>query len=242
MNYLLCALAGTCIIAFWGLYCFWRYNRTLQKQIQEADEQRRQAIEIAQFSERRRIQKEWHDDLGNELMTMRLLLDTLPTEDQSRRQELVDSLEQFHRRFKAIVRDTTEVEWATVDGIEDTLRKWRKRLELGGIQFTYNVFELNSYNTLATSTKRGLYRITQALVSNAVEHASPQKIVCNCEERNRQLVLSITDWVECGSGVQVDTFIPRTVEQRVNELGGQLRVETSENGSCVEVSIPLQNG
>jgi len=186
--------------------------------------------------ERARIAKDWHDGIGNSLSTLRLLFDTIQTDNQERHTELLTLLEHTQREFRQIIDNELINNFSTERAIRNCFEQWQRQFALGNIDLVFKVYKLLEYDKVPMSIKAHLYRMTQELLTNVLKHSEASKIYVELKSIKNILQLSVRD---NGKGAVEEPTL-RSIKVRLNILNGDLGIETKENeGAIICVRIPL---
>jgi signal transduction histidine kinase len=88
-----------------------------------------------------------------------------------------------------------------------------------------------------------VYRVAQEALANVVQHAGASQIHMSLSQRNNRLVLAVED---NGKGFDTRNPVPspgiglRTIREQVHALKGDLHLTSDENGTKLEISVPLE--
>lgn len=103
-----------------------------------------------------------------------------------------------------------------------------------------DIDDVSCDNDLVLAT---IYRIVQECFSNAIEHSRGTKIILRCKRANENCIIELID---NGKGfneydLKKDKhFGISVVNERVNLLGGKMKIESQENvGTNIRIEIPL---
>ena len=207
----------------------------------------------AQESERGRISRELHDQLGQELtalkLGLRLVKNRVPPRHAVR--QSVTQLEQLtDNLMQEIHRLAWELHPASLDdlGLEAALRRytaeWAERNSIS-MDFDSNGMEIGR---LARELETALYRITQEALTNISKHAKAKKVSVLLTCRSGQMSLIVEDdgagfdaeTVFQGSGAKPGRLGLLGMRERVRLAGGTIDVESAAGtGTTVIVRIPL---
>jgi PAS domain S-box-containing protein len=211
-------------------------------------------IITSQEEERRKIARDIHDHLGQQMTALRLSLEALcarsdvdPSiaEPTLRTQQLAEELD------RSIDFLTWELRPASLDhfGLSAALRHlvtgWSERF---GIPADYGATGTEGLR-LAPEVETNLYRVAQEALHNVVKHAEATRVSVLLEWRDRRVVLVIED---NGRGfIQPDVRRRRStpglglvgMRERAVLVGGELEIESSPGGgTTIFVRVPLRNG
>ncbi len=207
----------------------------------------RERLVVAREEERRRLRHDLHDGLGPSLAAMALQAD--------RSRELLRAdpdtagaiLEQLAGRIRAAVADVRAVvedlgvpELETF-GLPRALDHLAERFRAGGLDVAFDV-EMASGAPLPAAVEVAVFRIAGEALANVARHADAVR--CDLSLRvNGDVDLTVRDdgrGFEPGAAGGVGL---RSMQQRVDELGGSLAIESSPGaGTSVRVRLPQGAG
>lgn len=219
-----------------------QYNR----QIIREKEQGLKAVISATEEERKRIAKDLHDGIGQQMTGLKMAWQQLSNRINRQEQENVRELE----RITGILDDTsTEVrsishqmmpkvltEMGLVSALEDMLAK---TLKPAGISYEFN--PLGIRNRQPEEIEISLFRIGQELINNIIKHAGATQVEVQLVQSKENISLVISD---NGKGFDpektADGIGQLNIKSRVNTIHGHYRAEAGENAGMVfTVRIPL---
>ena len=203
-----------------------------------------------QDEERRRIAREIHDGLGQELAAAKMILDGILSKDSSPavRQAAADASQLVDRAIKQVRTISHLLQPPLLDevGLVSALRWYLEGLsERSGIEIQLTV-EPPDLSRLRPELETAIFRIIQEALTNMFRHSGASKGHVSVKESEGHIVATVRD---DGKGIeeQVIQLRPDRVgvgiggmRQRVNELGGSLRLSNANPGTIVEVIIPAQ--
>ena len=229
----------------------------------EADRSRlRRELLAAEEAERRRLARELHDQLGQQLTAFTLGLD-----DASRlvastevaatpaAGQLLARLAQLQGLAQAMTSDARylalELRPPELDdvGFESALAtyvaEWASRYDIAAeVAVTGSAVQ----HPLPPEVGSALYRIVQEALTNVAKHARASHVVVQLEKPGREVRLLVED---DGRGFEPDATAERvrrerrlgvaSMRERAAMIGGELEVESSpERGATVYVRVPLE--
>ena len=202
----------------------------------------------AQEDERRRIARDLHDQLGQEVVGLRLRLSGIleTAADRTLRERLDDALRTLEKLDQELDFHIWELRPPGLDdlGLVKTLsrfvQEWSREF---GIATDFHSQGLD-HTRLAHDTEINLYRITQEALNNVLKHARASRVAVILECRQDQLVLVIEDdgvGFEKESAGGVDRGIGLIgMQERAALIGGMLEIEASPGaGTTLFVRAPL---
>lgn len=203
-----------------------------------------------QDDERRRIAREIHDGLGQELAAAKMILDGVLGKDPSAhvRQTAADSSQLVDRAIKQVRTISHLLHPPLLDevGLASALRWYLEGLsERSGIEM---LLEVNppDLGRLKPELETAIFRVIQEALTNIFRHSGARHGSVSITQKEEQIMVKVCD---DGKGIeeQVVQLRPDSVgvgiggmRQRVNELGGRLRLANANPGTIVEVVVPAR--
>jgi len=195
----------------------------------------------AQDLERRRIARELHDDLGQQLLALKMLVDKTK-DDQAI--ELADSALTWVRNLAYLLHPplldevglTAALKWF-VDGLA----------QRSGIRVELKI-QPDRFPRLGTDIETAIFRIVQESLSNVFRHSSSERATVELEKESGQVVVRIRDYGKGfpDNGEPIESNVVGVgiagMRERIRQFGGELRVSRCEPGTMVAASIPLRGG
>jgi len=201
-----------------------------------------------QDEERRRIAREIHDGLGQELAAAKMIMDGILAKDSSpsMRQASSDASQLIDRAIQQVRTISHLLHPPLLDevGLVSALRWFLEGLsERSGINV---VLEVNppDVGRLRSELETAIFRIVQEALTNMFRHSGARNGSVKIAQQDGKIVVTVRD---DGKGLeeQVIQLRPESVgvgiggmRQRVTELGGSLRLANANPGTIVEVIIP----
>ncbi len=230
-------------------------NRALSADLRRQHAQRGELLRrliTAQETERQRVARELHDELGQALTGLALraeLMERLLISDSNSARANLDQIrtlinETMERMYDLIL----DLRPSALDdlGLAVALRVYAERLLCGtGVAFELAVDRLN--NRLPPTIEVALYRIFQETLSNVVRHARASNVIIKLARRNGTFEGSVED---DGQGFDLESVhrnghTPHGlgllgIQERVAQCGGKLSIVSRPgSGTRVHVCIPL---
>lgn len=212
-----------------------KYNELVLK-TQELKKNQLDLLGASKTEERNRIARDLHDSVGHLLSTLSIQLTALEKITKSRDLsisenigELKDFTQDGLREVRKIIHDMK---------VEDN--NWKNNIEKlinsSGIKINYIVNEETW--TLNERQEQAIYRIIQEFITNSQKYSNTNKINISLIFSQDSLVLSMKDF-----GKGCDNFEEKggllSIRERVNELHGEMNVESGNNkGFYLQVYIP----
>ncbi|MDO8074143.1 CHASE domain-containing protein [Janthinobacterium sp. SUN176] len=197
--------------------------------------------------ERKRIAREIHDDLGQNLLVLRIDADMLASRTQRRHPRLNararSTLEQIDATIKSVRQIINDLRPTVLDlgvnaAVEWQVAQFRQRTGIA-----CEVSESHDDICLSDQCATALFRILQESLSNISQHANASRVQVKLEKCRDTVSMSVSD---NGVGAAIDgrnklgSFGLVGIEERIKLLGGTFYIESSPGaGMSVHVSVPL---
>jgi signal transduction histidine kinase len=204
---------------------------------------------VTQDEERRRIARDLHDGLGQELAAAKMILDGMAQATSPQWKEhgakeaseiLVRVIQQV-RSMSHLLHPPLLDEVGLLSAVRWYLEGFTKRC---GIETSLD-FQPSVFPRLAPQLETAIFRIIQEGLTNVFRHSGAKKSCITLIQQDDQLTLSIRD---DGKGVGAHVAQLRAgsigigmggMRERAREFGGELRVTNADPGTLVEVMIPV---
>ena len=202
-----------------------------------------------QDDERRRIARELHDGLGQELAAAKMMMDGILEKNsaQSNRRAAADASETINRAIQQVRSLSHLLHPPLLDevGLLSAVRWYLDGLtKRSGIATSLDVHPAD-FPRLGAELETAIFRIIQEALTNVYRHSGAQKAWVTLRQQESQLAVLIRD---DGKGIEspVAELRPGSIgigiggmSQRAKEFGGELRLRNSDPGTLVEVAVPF---
>jgi PAS domain S-box-containing protein len=218
------------------------------------DELRRLSIRLMtlQDQERRRIARDLHDGLGQELAVAKMVLDKMllqktakpPDDTWVQASEIVDRAIQQVRTMSHLLHPPLLDEVGLMSALSWYVEGLSKR---SGMETSLDVTP-SDFPRLSTEVETAIFRIVQEALTNVFRHSGAHKVGISLSQKNGVLVVAVRD---DGKGIskKIVDLEPDSVgvgiggmKQRAKEFGGELRLTNVNPGTLVEILIPYSSG
>jgi PAS domain S-box-containing protein len=228
-------------------------NRELRQRVLELDEARRvvelRTLELQKLSaqllrvqdeERRRIARELHDDLGQQLSVLKM---TLPKTDANKEaSEMIDNAASTVRSLSYLLHPPLLDETGLRAALDWYIEGLAKR---SGIKISLAITPL-IFPRLSRDIETTIFRVIQEALTNVYRHAASDSVRVEIEKRSEWALVRVRDYgkgvpFELGSSAGSSTLGVGIsgMRERVRQFGGDLKVTRAEPGTLVECRIPL---
>jgi signal transduction histidine kinase len=207
----------------------------------------------AQDQERRRIARDLHDGLGQELSGAKMMVDCLQMPNQpaewkekaaAEASALIDQAIQQVRSMSHLLHPPMLDEVGLHSSLQWYLDGLTKR---SGLETSLQV-KPDDFPRLGPELETSIFRIVQEALTNVFRHAEARKACIKLALTENQIVVTVSDDGKGLSG-SVAGFEANKIgvgiagmRQRVKELGGELRLRNGNPGALVEAIIPIDSG
>ena len=207
----------------------------------------------AQDQERRRIARDLHDGLGQELSGAKMMIDCIKMPNQTMEWKekaaaeasaLIDQAIQQVRSMSHLLHPPMLDEI----GLQSSLRWYLDGLtKRSGLETSLDV-QPEDFPRFASELETTVFRVVQEALTNVFRHAEARKVILNLTMKDGQIVIKVRD---DGKGISdsVADFEADKIgvgiagmRQRVKELGGELRLKNGNPGTLLEAVIPIKSG
>ncbi|MEC0247841.1 sensor histidine kinase [Paenibacillus chitinolyticus] len=220
-------------------------TRLLQEMGEERSVMERGSVETAVVEERRRLARDLHDTVSQELFAIHMSASSLPKvigHNPDVASQLMEQLIQMshhaQKQMRGLISQLRPIE---LDGstLEQALEKWFPEYcrahELQGR------LDVETEQPISEAIEHQLFLIIQEGMANVVKHASATEIELQLHDSGRQYVLQLAD---NGKGFERSAISSAshglsTMRERAQKLGGDAEVLSgSGSGTTVRVRIP----
>jgi NarL family two-component system sensor histidine kinase LiaS len=204
------------------------------------------AVEAAVLEERRRLARDLHDTVSQQLFALHMSASSLPALLERNREEagrvmrqLIDMSAAAQRQMRGLIAQLRPLE---LQGrtLSDALDRWfPDYCRQNGLQGT---LDIQLSRRLPEAIEHQLFLIVQEAMANVVKHADARTVRLFLGETGRQAVLTVED---DGAGFQADRIRVgshglSTMRERARKLGGDAEIVTKPgSGTRVRVTFPL---
>lgn len=237
------------------VYSFYRditARKRAEKEVKESREQLRflaETLQSVRESERKRIARDIHDDLGQALTVLQFYLSQIEemlTEDQQALLEktrqamlLVDDTIDTVQRISSDLRPTLLDNLGITAAIESYAKSFKDRTRIETLT-VFHPDKIDIDRALATE----LFRVFQEAMTNVSRHAKATRVDISLRRVAHKLIMQIAD---NGKGIKMEEVRdPRYaigligMKERVYPWNGKLHIASDEsNGTTVTVVVPV---
>jgi signal transduction histidine kinase len=206
----------------------------------------------SQDEERRRIARELHDGLGQELSAAKMMVEGILRPEQSaewKAQAAIETSTSIQRAIQQVRSISHLLHPPLLDevGLRCALEQYVEGfMKRSGIETSMEP-EPRAFPRLTPELETAIFRIVQEALTNVFRHSGARHARVTLVKSEKQIVVTVRDDGR-GLGDQIVKFRPSSIgvgisgmRQRVKEFGGELRLQNATPGTCVEVVIPISD-
>jgi PAS domain S-box-containing protein len=227
-------------------------NRELRQRLSQLEESRRvielRTMELQKLSgqllhiqdeERRRIARELHDDLGQQLSGLKMLLQNPKTKDEALQaaDKALASVRNLSYLLHPPLLDETGLRSALYWYVEGLTKR-------SGIQISLTV-KPQIFPRLSKEIEMTIFRVVQEALTNVYRHADTDSARVEIDKQSEWVFVRVRDH---GRGLPNEiggkTLLPNMgvgvagMRERLRQLGGELTLSSAEPGTLLEAKIP----
>lgn len=225
---------------------FYRHSHTIKKEKKQQEDFTRQIIS-AHEDERKRISKELHDSLGQNLLIVKNL-SLLGIKHPERNPELFDNIEKLS---SSIIHEVRNIAYNLYPyqlerlGLTKALESITERaLKSSEIKFTKEIETID--NIFSHDGEINIFRIVQECINNIVKHSGAKRASLKIKNTGRDLLITISD---NGKGFDVNEILSDksktgigliNMKERLKLLDGIFEIKSAPGkGTKFKIKIPL---
>jgi len=225
-----------------------REQVTRQQQAERARHELQGRLIDAQEEERRRLSRELHDEVGQQVVAMMLSLralelENLPEEAVTKVRAVRESTELIGKEIHQLASQLRPVALDALglsQALSTYLDAWSERSGIAVDFFGSGIDEPR----LPSAIEITLYRIVQEATNNVVRHAAARNVSVSVERRKDHVIGIIED---DGTGFDFETLHAPGFErlgiagmqERAATVDGELMIDSGPTGTTVRVKLPI---
>ncbi len=240
-------IGGLVILILFGLVFYNQYrakqNQKLQAAILSEKERGFESIIIATEEERKRISKDLHDGIGQQLSALKMALNNMvgKVNDDEQREDLELISEQFSKSAEEVrqvshqMMPRTLMDYGLIGAIEDLLQN---SFKFSDIQYDFEHHNVDQ--RFEERVEISLYRVLQELINNVIKHSGASEVSVQLLKNKDKLVLFVEDNGKGLDGAKTDGQGFLNIKSRLDMVKGSVNYTPSlESGTSATVSIPI---
>lgn len=203
------------------------------------------ALFLGQEEERKRISKDLHDGVGQQLSGLKMAFQKLGKNLEKKLPEHKNEIDLLARIVSESADEVRSIshqmmpraltELGLLEAMEDMLEK---SLGLSGINYEFEHFGLN--DRLSENVEISLYRVCQELINNIIKHSGAKKVTIQLFKNGQKVIMVVEDDGNGMKSNQSDGHGLLNMRSRINTLHGEMNLEPSPgSGTLATVRIPI---
>lgn len=222
---------------------------TFNQMLSRLRAERREAtgrVLAGQEAERLRIAQELHDQVGQELTAVLLLLSRLESRTpEELRSAVRDAQNSVRSSLEDVRRISTELRPEALDdlGLESALAVLCDRLaERGGLDVACRID--SDLPQLSPETELVIYRVAQEALTNAARHSGSRRAEFDLHRDGARILLTVRDFGKGIGGTRLVGTGVRGMRERAGLIGASLEIGDAEAkpGAQVRLQVPIEVG
>jgi PAS domain S-box-containing protein len=225
-------------------------RRIAEDELKITSEKLRQLTDLSQKireEESTRIAREIHDELGQQLSSLKINISWLHKKadksDSLLKEKMDDIIHLIDESLKTVRKIASKLRPVILDDLglnatlEWQLEQFAKRNE---VKYRFNS-TLNDTD-IEKNTATGIYRVCQEALNNIARYANAGEVIINLEQQNEFIILQIKDdGVGFNPAENKNTLGLLGMKERAIMLGGSLEIESQKNkGTNLILKIPIE--
>ncbi|MDQ0087145.1 signal transduction histidine kinase [Paenibacillus anaericanus] len=207
--------------------------------------EKEQAAETAVLEERRRLARDLHDTVSQQLFAIHMAASSLPkvlVTNEAQAKIVLDQLIQMsnsaQRQMRALIAQLRPMELVgktLAEALDQWFPDYCRQNGLKGMK------DMDLQGDLSEAKEHQLFLITQEAMANIVKHAGAKLVSLSLREGPRQVVLSISDDGQgfSSSYQKQGSYGLSTMRERAEKLGGHVEIISKPGaGTTIRVHIP----
>jgi signal transduction histidine kinase len=202
--------------------------------------------------ERRRLSRDLHDQIGHDLVLIKLYLEMIAMEHnrpEDVQPRIVEAITLISQAIDAVRRLVFDLGPAIFEdqGFIPAIRTYAKHFSARTrIRVTLEAGPLRE--DIPMSHQVALYRLLQGALSNVLKHASAKNVRVSLKPKGRSMIIMVIedDGVGFDTRVRTNSYGLTAMRERVEALGGKIEVESKparpmarRHGTTIKVGLPL---
>ena len=246
-------LIGISLLAFFiAVISFLIYRQQKQKNIQQAQEYKlkKAIIKIENQNklqeQRLNISRDLHDNIGAQLTFIISSVDNIKYAFDITNEKLDNKLNNISSFAKDTIVELRDTIWAmnsneiSFEDLEIRINNYIEKAKEAKdqISFSFAIDSVLKTQKLTSVQGMNIYRTIQEAVNNAIKYANATVIAITAKQLEKQLKIIIQDnglgfdeaTIEKGNGL-------KNMQKRIEEIGGEFHLSSSNEGTRIEVLI-----
>jgi signal transduction histidine kinase len=221
-----------------------------EKHLKEKEEMNNKIIESvmeAQEKERKKISREMHDGIGQNLSIVKMNLEMAAQKNGKPNEDFNSTINLINESIQELKKLSMDVRPSILDdlGLVPALRWYIKNC--ASSTNAKIIFTGDIECRLSPGIETNIYRIVQEALSNTLKHSKANKINISLKNGNNEIFLSIKD---DGQGFDIEKYLKTrlkdnqlgiiSIQERVTLMNGTFHIDSKiGEGTTKEIKIPV---
>lgn len=193
----------------------------------------------AKLEERSKLSLELHDGIANEIGALKVSLTNENALDATNINSIVDKIDKLYNEVRDLSHDLHSDKILDIE-FSQLINSLCLIAEKKGIKTIKNVLINEKINTLEDSFLLNIYRILQEAINNVLKHANATEIQLDIIQSDTELFLIIKDnGVGFSKNSSKSGIGLKNIEKRIEMLKGKFNIISSEEGTTLDIKLPL---
>ncbi|MDT0642216.1 sensor histidine kinase [Zunongwangia sp. F363] len=202
-------------------------------------------VEQAKNEAKSRISAELHDGILSKFFGIRLSLEMLQDkedpESKSKRKEFIKEMKAVENDIREVSHKLNSAKFESgVSFVQILHELWEEKQKLGNFKGELILGDDINWDEIANKVKIHVYRILQESLSNIIKYAQASNVFISFSIADKSLEMEVVD---DGCGFDTEKSAKgiglSNMQSRAKDLGGKLKVNSGEEGTKIELEIPL---
>ena len=219
-----------------------------EKQLQQQELEKINAIYLARDTERNRIARDLHDEIGSTLSSIHIYSSIAEKTMQSNPEKTKQVLNQINSNTRAVMENMSDIVWAMKTGDQQDILLSNKIKNIGyelltakNINCRYEIDDASDHADLDIDLRRNILLIVKESINNTVKYSNATDAKISIAINNNALIVCVTD---NGNGFDRETAHKgnglQNINFRVKQCGGKLQINSDAGkGTAINCSFPL---
>lgn len=227
---------GAVLLTLFFIVIVYKSRNSVKKEKKQQEQFSQDLIQY-QEEERKRIARELHDSIGQQLTLMKRKSQNLGQEEITR---MIDNTLEEVRSISRNVYPTLLKELGLTESIEQLINEYGEQTDLF---FSTDIDQIDTY--LTDHTSLNFYRLVQECLTNIIKHAKAKAVTIHIKKQHTTIIALISD---NGKGFNINDAKKKnglglkTIFERIKIVNGKISITSTLGiGTSFTFFIPVKN-
>ena len=182
---------------------------------------------------------ELHDGIANEIGALKVSLTQENVLNTTNINLIVDKIDKLYNEVRDWSHELNSEKILDIE-FSQLINSLCLVAENNGIKTHINILINENINNQEDTTLLNIYRILQEAINNVIKHANAKSLNLDIIQSDSELFIIIKD---DGQGFSKNNSKPgiglKNIERRIEMLNGKFNIMSSENGTLIDIKLPL---